>query len=90
MSNRAWAFNIIGLLPSLIKLAEVIFGKGNGAEKKAAVIDVATSLVQAGGAAVAANNPTYADAVSKIIDVTVSQLNASGEMPTAPEPQPVG
>jgi hypothetical protein len=50
---------------------------------------VAGSLLQAGGAAVAANNPTYSDAIGKVIDATVSHLNETGEMPTTPaEPTP--
>lgn len=81
-----YAFNILGLIPSLVKLAEVFHGKGNGAQKKAAVLGVVGSLLAAGGASVAANNPAYSDAIGQIIDGTVATLNQSGGMPETPAP----
>jgi len=90
MSNpnkRAFAFiNIVTLIPALIKLAEVFFGKGNGAEKKAAVVATAGALIQAGGSMAAANNPAYADAIGQVVDATVGQLNATDQMPAPAEP----
>jgi len=89
--NIAIGFNILALIPALVKLAEVFHGGGNGADKKAAVIGVATSLITAGGAAAATNNPAYADAISQVVDATVETLNGSGQMPTpAPAAAPVG
>ena len=78
-NNVALAFS---LLPSLVKLFEVFMGKGNGAAKKAAVTGVVTSIAVAGGSAVAAKNPQYADVIGQVIDATVAHFNQSGEMPT--------
>lgn len=91
MRNFSFALNFLTLIPALVKAVEALHGKGNGAEKKAAVLNVAGSLLASGGAAVAANNPAYAAAIGAVIDSTVSMLNASGQMPTpepAPEPTP--
>jgi hypothetical protein len=78
--------SLFSLIPALVKAIEIEFGPSNGQEKKAAAIDalkeLAGTALQVGAAAVAANNPIYADAISKAIDVTVTTLNATGQMPT--------
>jgi hypothetical protein len=91
MKRATLYVNLFALIPSLVKLIEVEFGHGNGAEKKQAVTEVAGSILQAGGAAVGANNPYYADAISKVIDATVSTLNSTGQMPeVVPQPRSNG
>jgi hypothetical protein len=79
----AFSFNILLLIPALVKMVEALHGPGNGAVKKQAVLSVAGALLSVGGAAVAANNPTYSDAIGQVIDFTVQSLNASGQMPAA-------
>jgi hypothetical protein len=77
----AIGFNLLSLIPSLVSLAEVFHGGGTGADKKAAVVDLAKSLTSAAGNAVAANNPKYAQAVGAVVDASVATMNASGALP---------
>jgi hypothetical protein len=84
MKRATLYINLFALIPSLVKFIEVEFGHGNGAEKKQAVSEIVGTILQAGGAAVGANNPHYADAISHVIDATVSTLNATGTMPAVP------
>lgn len=88
--NFAVYLNLLVLIPSLVKMVNA-FHTGDGASKKAAVIDLAGSFLEAGGAAVAANNPIYADTVSQVIEYSVSALKGSGLMPaTGSIPLPLG
>jgi hypothetical protein len=72
------SFNLIG---PLIRLFEALIGKGNGAAKKAAVIEGFSALASDGVAAVAANNPTYQADLGALIDSAVAVKNAEGTMP---------
>lgn len=78
----AASFNFLSLIPNLVKLVELFHGGGNGAQKRDAVIGMASSILAGAGAAAAANNPAYKDAIGGVVDATVASLNASGQMPT--------
>jgi len=74
--------NVLFLVPGFIKLVELFHGHAPGAEKKAAVIQLAQGALQAAGAAAVANNPQYKDLIGGVIDGTVGAINSGGQMPT--------
>lgn len=94
--NRSAAFFFaLSNIGAFIRIAEAFFGRGNGAEKKAAVLDVVGAVLQVGLGVVAGQNPQYSDIIGQVgdlIDAKVDEMKNTGELPastppaTAPDP----
>lgn len=88
-SNKAQAISIgISLIPSLIQSVEDYFGAGTGPDKKAAVMGAVSAVASGVVGAVAANNSSYRNIISALIDAFVFHRKAAGspvqsELPTA-------
>lgn len=94
--NRVIAINMgLSLIGPLVRLVESLFGQGTGADKKAAVTEIATGVIATGLGLVGAHNPAYqpvVDLVGQTIENEVAKMkfaaNASAPTPPAPEPAP--
>lgn len=84
--RRALVINIFAMIPSLVRLAEMVFGPKTGGDKKALVKAVLANAVEIGGGMVATQNPEYADTINAVIDRAATALYP----PAAPAVDPGG
>jgi len=72
-------------LPNLIKAsiatANLLRSGGTSTQKKALAGSLFTGALQAGGHAMAVNNPQWTDTIGALTDGYVASMNISGEMP---------
>ena len=92
---RSIEINIFSLIPTLVQAAEALFGRGTGAQKKAAVTGFLFNALTVAGSAAATQNPRFADAISTGIDAAAGALfphddtGAPAQTPPPPFPAPV-
>lgn len=99
----AIAFSLLGAAPQivagiggLVHAVESIFGKGNGAAKKAAVVSVLPTLVQTYDSVAGTTSlpqisePEFAAAYSELVDSIVKFYNVAGVFHhSSPAPAPI-
>lgn len=76
--TMAFSINLLPLILSLVHMAEVLHGSGNGAEKKAAVIEGVKQAAAVGITAVQANNPKHAAQIDMAINIASATLFPKG------------
>jgi hypothetical protein len=83
---------IFSTIAKSVPFIESLFGGGNGATKKAAVLGIVQNVATTAGGLVAANNPTYVpimNVAGQLIDMTVASHKAMTVAQATPVPTPV-
>lgn len=73
---------LLQLLPSIIAFIEQLYGPGNGAQKLASAVDLATKLVPE-VAPHLTDDPKKLSLVQDVIGFAVKVMNATGTMPVS-------
>lgn len=78
-SNKAQAVSIgLSLVPLFIQSVEDYMGSGNGADKKAAVLDAVSGVVAGIAGVAAAANPNYQSLIGAFVNAFIFHRKAAG------------